>query len=1067
VRIEVWGQNNFGPVYFGEHDAAPTPPTAQPEANTFRIYFPADGGGAPAKPYLSQSLRFVPSQSTGSNPPLIGETSRYAVSLTLTNPPGSIGPITLSDTRVVTANIPADPQLAYGGVAILSQGSVVSAPPLGASGNITWNAGILAPGDQEILTYYVDVSPTAAGDITVTGTVGSGDGTRAAWLDETGDEVNGTGLFAFGELCELAVTSAPATPVLVSSFTVRESGGDRVLEWRTAAEAGSVAFDLERRDASTGAATRLNRAPLAAQIGHPQGGVYRFVDRGGAAAGPSVTYRLIERESNGAVTPHGPFAAAAGAPLTGSEEAELEAGIGPANPDPFVRAPHAVQAFHTRRILRAEEERRALQAEEPRRPAAGGGGVEALRLEIDRTGLYRLDADALATGFGISRGEAVRLIQRGALRLTSGGREIGWFRGNRSVGLDFIGHAIDTPFTRRNVYRLSREPGTVLPFARGVLPLPPDWSDGSFRSTERFERATLGVTLLGLDPESDVWFWDFVMPGAQALKTLPAEIHDPAPGPDAELRLDLQGGAPGEHLVLVRVNGQEIDQIALSGTEAATAVLSVPASALADGDNAVEVESLDGGLVLIDGFDLDYERFLRPVDDRLIASARPGTLATVSPFEGSQVRVFDIEDPARPAVVASRTVRETDGLRVLWRARGNGPFLTVAASAARRPPVLEPDRASDLRDTAHEIDYLVITTSGLESAAQPLADLRRAQGLEARVIDVQDVYDEFADGLRDVRAIRSLLAYAAENWARAPSYVLIAAAGTYDHRDELGLGGSLISVLQGSRGSSLFAADAVLADPDLDGVMNVAIGRLPVMSAGELTEYVAKITGYEAGGDQHDRLVFLADRADGETAFTADTAALGDLVPEGYTSTFIDLDSQALGDARAALFAALEGEGSSWVHYSGHGGVDRLSGQGLLTSADVPTLGNAGRLPVLSSVSCHIGLHALPGFDSLGEFLVLEPNAGAAAVIAPTWLSDHSQARLLGDRLFRSVFQQRAGRLGDALRGALESAANAGAEPHLLRSYQILGDPALVLQPRPAPLEDDGPCTGPPEECAG
>jgi hypothetical protein len=120
-----------------------------------------------------------------------------------------------------------------------------------------------------------------------------------------------------------------------------------------------------------------------------------------------------------------------------------------------------------------------------------------------------------------------------------------------------------------------------------------------------------------------------------------------------------------------------------------------------------------------------------------------------------------------------------------------------------------------------------------------------------------------------------------------------------------------------------------------------------------------------------------------------------------------------------------------------------------LTKADVPALGNEGKLFVLQAVSCHIGLHGLPGFDALGEDLVIDPAAGAVAVFAPGWLSEHDEAKQLADRLLRQVFQLRQERLGDAIREAMASAARNGVPRTLLDAYQLLGDPALVLRLEP------------------
>ena len=58
---------NFGVFWAGNWQAANGAPNAQPQANSFRVYLPTDGGGAPAKPYLTQKMVYV----SGPNPPII------------------------------------------------------------------------------------------------------------------------------------------------------------------------------------------------------------------------------------------------------------------------------------------------------------------------------------------------------------------------------------------------------------------------------------------------------------------------------------------------------------------------------------------------------------------------------------------------------------------------------------------------------------------------------------------------------------------------------------------------------------------------------------------------------------------------------------------------------------------------------------------------------------------------------------------------------------------------------------------------------------------------------------
>ncbi|PYQ56324.1 MAG: hypothetical protein DMF53_25755, partial [Acidobacteria bacterium] len=165
------------------------------------------------------------------------------------------------------------------------------------------------------------------------------------------------------------------------------------------------------------------------------------------------------------------------------------------------------------------------------------------------------------------------------------------------------------------------------------------------------------------------------------------------------------------------------------------------------------------------------------------------------------------------------------------------------------------------------------------------------------------------------------------------------------------------------------------------------------------------------------------------------------------------LDDLPLAAARGQLMAAIGG-GTAFLNYMGHGALDRMSAGGLLTNADVPGLGNNGRLPVLTAMTCTINRFEVPGIPSLGEVLVKDDQGGAAAVWGPTGLSANGEAKLLAERFYNAADA----RLGDRLLRAIADFRTLGGNPDLPRLYVLLGDPALRLPvPPPAAVSASSP----------
>lgn len=1042
-RIDDPGDGNYVPHYYTDYDAATiTPPTSAVPTDSLRIYFPTDAGTAPAKPYLRQIARFKNVQPFGAaNPPLVGQTARYVVYVEVVNPSGSIGAINFNASRTVTIRFPGG-LLTYQGVALIGQGSIVSEPTIGSSvaGDIVWNPGSVAAGsggiDNEILlAYEIDFTPTVSPyTVDLVGATGSGNGTRATWLDETGyDTIGSRSIFSTGELCQLWVQHDVPTPVLISSFRGGRQNGHAVLEWQTAAEAKTLSFDLYR--AAGKKRVRVNTAPLTALLASPQGGTYRLVDDG-APAGASE-YWLEAHDSDGQNTTYGPYTVRFDEELPG----DLKGG--------YVVAVHPASQRH-------------LDYQPPARtPRPFGtlrGEVPTVVIETSERGLYRVGRAQLQNLFGLSAAQVDQYLVGGRFDLDRAGEKVSWTAAPGLSGLDFFAPGFENAYTATDVFRLRVAPGQQMKKVEGKN-LPTEWSNVSFRDQTRAEQNLRPVVLLPLDPEGDIFFWDFVRPGTAAeTRNFAFDLRSPfgAALAPARLLLDLQGGADGTHQLELRMNGTPIGSVEVNGKNASRLAVELDAALLVHGNNTLNVRATSGDLVFVEGFDIEYDRLYDAVADRLIARSGGVNIVAAGAFTRPDIRVFDLANPLQPRLLATtRVLPEGASYRVIWRPLGNGDHLAVAESGVRTPAAIRLDTPSQLKSPTMGADYLVITTAALATAAQELADLRADRGLSTLVVDIEDVYDEFAFGRRDPRALRDLLVYAREHWSPAPRYVVLAGHGTYDYRDHLGYHNNLIPSLLWNAGDSLYPSDALYADLEgNDGAPEIALGRLPVLSPAELSAYVAKLEAYEEQNTEpwQSRVVMLSDQSGAGGQFLADSRSLSPLLPAGFTPQEIALDLLDIGSARSGLFAALT-SGAALVHYSGHGAIDRLSASSLLTSADVADLGNSGKPVVFSAVTCHVGFHALPTLDSLGEELVLHETGGAIAVFAPTWLSQNYDAYTLGDRLFRQLFASPNPVLGDAVKGALAAGAAQNLERHLLYAYQLLGDPALIFVAHPEPEE--------------
>lgn len=1063
---------NYAALYMTNSQAAANPPTANPQANSFRVYLPTDAGAAPVEPYLEQLARWA---SFGPNPPAVGQTSRYTVTVRVVNPTPRA--ITFSASNLVTANVPGG-GTTYHGLAQVSQGSIVSQPAGGGTGNITWNPGSLAAGATALLAYQVRVLPTSVGQrIPVTATPASGNGTRAQFVDGTGNTTQARATYLFGPLCELAVTQGLLTQAVVSSFrTYAAEDGGVLVEWTTASEAGTAGFYLSRWDTNAKRFVPIHEGLLPGLMHAPQGGTYRFVDDG-AAPGAAQTYLLEEVAVTGKRQRFGPFTASPSWDRPESLRSAAETSTFESEPHPALR--------------RAVEDGSEIEDGEFRQVAAAAKGTSAdgARLTIRENGLYYLSSNQIASWLNMTVDDAEVTIAKGKLQLTRNGLPVAWYPDSAGAkvktaqGLFFYGQTVESLYSRDTAYHLrASSSGGVLMQALAVRPIAAA-PGGSFPESQASEVDSFPATAISPDPESDYWFWEFLVAGDPTYghKIFNANAPGLAPGTpgtpgNATLTVNLQGATDthtaGEHRAAVSLNGTLLGELQWQGITPKQGTFAVPAGLLLPTGNQVEVTATVGGgapysILYFDGFQLGYPRFFSAAGDALAFTSGGNARVTVTGLSAPAVRLLDITNPLRPRwMTGAATEADPAGAPGSYRASFAPPsptarYLAAGPSALKAPAAVRPWNTPDLRSTSLRADVLIVVPAetagtGFEAPAERLASLRRSQGLEALVVNLDQVADTFGEGIATPQALKSFIRFASQSWTVPPRYVILAGEGSLDYRNLQGYGDCVMPPLMIQGEGGLFPADNRFTDTSGDGLPDLALGRIPVLTSAELNAYVDKILTYEGSGTPGwaANVLMLADNQDGSASFSADSDRISALLP-GYAVDRIYLSSMPLSAARTELLQGIQ-NGASWVNYLGHGGLDRLSAGGLLTNGDVAGLTNGGKLPVVTAMTCTINRFAVPGVASLGEVLVKSPTGGAAAVWGPSGLSYHGEARQLAEVFYRLAPKPGGQRLGDSVLRALAEFGALGGDSRMLDIYNLLGDPSLLVRQGPAPAASGG-----------
>ncbi len=1019
---------NYTNVYLSNFQAAANPPAANPVTNAFRIYIPTDGGAAPVKPYLEQQLTFA---GSGTNPPTVGQPSRYQVTVRLVNPTAQA--ITFSAANLVTANVPGG-GVVYTGSAAVSQGSITAQPAVGGTGNVTWNPGTVAAGATAILTYRVTVTPTSAGQrIPVTATPASGNGTRAQFRDETGNTTQARALAVLGPLCELAVTQNVITAIELASFTAKAYDGGVSLQWETGFEVDNLGFKLYRDEGG-------KRVPVTKQIvagsaleagfgtALGAGRSYNWWD--GDASGGS--YWLEEIDFRGKSIWHGPVAAEfVGGRAPVLNRAILLNDAGRAQSTSISGA----QLERKATISAATAESLSIQSTLASR--------SAIKLSVRREGWYRVtQPELIAAGLDPN-------IDPQLLQMFVDGKQlpikVNVSKGNQfdsSASVEFYGLGLDSAVTDARVYWLTAgsEPGLRIQQTNSTGL---NSSARSFRYTvERKDRTLFFFSLKNGEKEN---FFGATVSPTPVDQSLTLQHLDQFSTATAMVEVALQGATLQTHNIRVQLNGADIGTFSFNEQAEAVARLNVAQSLLREGANQVTLTAQDGesDFSFVDYIRISYWHSFTADDDRLRLTAQGKQKVTIGGFTSNSIKVMDVTDPNSVQELRTEIAQQGSNFAVSATPIGNGQrtLLAFANAQANSPAAISLDYPSSLRSNKNGADLIIIAHRDFYTGIEPLRALRQDEGLSTMTVDVEDVYDEFSYGQKSPQAIRDFLAFARSNWGSAPRFALLVGSASRDPKNYIGFGDSDLvptKIIDTTKMETAF--DEWFADFNNDGLAEIAIGRLPARTAEQLSAMVSKIIAYEKAGPSSEAVLY-AD-SNGDFDFEAATASLTSLIPPNVNVEQIKRGETDAATARRRLFKAIQ-RGQKVVNYIGHGSAT-IWNDFVLTSDDAASMNNNKHLPMFVMMTCLNGYLLDSGSYSLAEALMNADRAGAISVWASSGMTASADQVAMNQEFFRLIFsdvnQQLT--LGEAIAGA-KAVAN---DLDVRRTWILFGDPTMKLR---------------------
>jgi len=375
------------------------------------------------------------------------------------------------------------------------------------------------------------------------------------------------------------------------------------------------------------------------------------------------------------------------------------------------------------------------------------------------------------------------------------------------------------------------------------------------------------------------------------------------------------------------------------------------------------------------------------------------------------------------------------------------------------------------------VNYLIVTTSGMEAEFQRLADWKTLKGIPAVVRTVEWIEQNYWSGSDHGESIRNFIREAYEKWG--VEYVLLGGdtdvipgrlAYTSFYTGDFIPTDMYYSCLDGTwnaDGDSLWGeAFHSLSDPgdEADLWAEVYVGRLPASTVEDARILVDKTLAYEEPADMLYKEDFLLM---GEVIFPSafdpgdqiilDGAEILNVIYDNHFAMDPDINTTRLyenypgyaGSTELMVISALAemNLGTNHVMHSGHGYKYNMSvGNGSIINYDAYNLTNGVEVFSMYLMNC---TNVAFDTDCLAEYFMLNPNGGAFAVTGSSRSAFPSASRPYMNKYYDLLFTDGIVQLGKVHAQSREPYTNgahgetADRWTHFI--YNYLGDPEVNM----------------------
>jgi len=487
----------------------------------------------------------------------------------------------------------------------------------------------------------------------------------------------------------------------------------------------------------------------------------------------------------------------------------------------------------------------------------------------------------------------------------------------------------------------------------------------------------------------------------------------------------------------------------------------------------IEYNSVDNGaLSWLNYIEINARRKLKMSGNSLLFRDASVLENGIGAFELSNanngITVWDVTDPTlvveMPVTISGSTLIFNDSISELHE------YIAFNSSAYLTPTLKGGVTNQNLHNIPIDVEYVIVTHPNFLAPAERLANFHQAKDdLSSVIVTPGQIYNEFSSGVQDVSAIRDFLRYLYKRPNSKLKYVLLFGDGSYDPKNRVTNNTNYIPTYQSLNSThptlSYVTDDyfGLLDDNEglfLNDLVDIGVGRFPVSTLSQANTLVDKVEQYyakESFGSWRNNIAFIADDGDSKDGNTHmwQADSLANIVADNYkhiniSKIYLDnyLQESTPGGPRSettnhAINNRVD-KGALLINYTGHGGPLGWTQERILELDQINAWDNINKLPLFMTATCKFSYFDNPEQTSAGEYVLLNPNGGAIALLSTTRLVYSAPNYNLNTKFINTLFEKVNGkfpRLGDVFK---QTKVLSGTSVNN-RNFTLLGDPALCL----------------------